>query len=97
MLKWEHQVKVDKSALLISFCLSLGTVWDQFGETVSTHTHTHTHCSPPHSPRSLHLEHLHHLRAFGVMATVSRTTTEKVDDDDDGGDYVDDETAGIFF
>lgn len=30
------------------------------------------------------------------MATVSRTTTEKVDDDDDGGDYIDDKTAGLF-
>lgn len=33
----------------------------------------------------LHLEHLHHLRALGVMATVSTGTTEKLDDDETAG------------
>lgn len=61
---------------------------DQF--TVKLSPHTHTHNPSTRSTVSLHLEHLHHLLALGVMATVSTTTTEKLDDDDDD----DDETAG---
>lgn len=47
---------------------------------VTTHmnTHTHRHSPSTRSVVSLHLEHLHHLRALGVMATVSTATGEKL-------------------
>ena len=52
--------------------------------TTHTHTHTHRHThTHTQSIASLHLEHLHHLRALGVMATVTMTTAEKLDEGDE--------------
>lgn len=63
---------------------------DQF--TVKNCHHTRAHTRIVHSlPAPGTLEHLHHLRAPGVMATVSMTTAEKRDDGDETAGRSDEE------
>lgn len=75
----------------VSSCLSpeseAGSV---YSKKLSPHACTHTRIV--HSlPAPGTLEHLHHLRAPGVMATVSMTTAEKRDDGDETAGRSDEE------
>lgn len=75
----------------LSSRLSWGLDRDQFTvKTVTPHTHTQRHTVHSLSAPGT-LEHLHHLRALGVMATVSMTTAEKLDDGDETAGSSDEE------